>query len=124
MQTTLCVPWPTTDPGSTPNYTPEPPQQRRPGRGRGLPCSALVELHKLPSRPAKAAYLSAVALAPSRGSRAAAVELPWQQEEDEEGAVATAAEELKAPKSALQDLGKWSKFAKLALASPPEALPA
>jgi len=86
----------------------------------------------LPSRLAKAAYLSAVALAPSRGSLAAAVELPWQQEEEEEeeeekeeeGAVAAAAEDLKAPKSALQDLGKWSKFAKLALASPPEALPA
>lgn len=32
-------------------------------------------------------------------------------------------EELKDPKSALHDLGKLSKFAKLAFASPPEALP-
>ena len=76
---------------------------------KSLPCSVLAELKTL-SRLARAAYLSALALAPSTASLAAPVELLWDVE-------------LKDPKSALQDLGKLSKLAKVALASPPEELP-
>lgn len=70
----------------------------------------MAELNTL-SRSARAAYLSAGRLVLCTASLPAPVELLWE-------------EELKAPKSALHDLGKLSKFAKLAFASPPEALPA
>lgn len=63
------------------------------------------------SRSARAAYLSAGTLVPCTPSLPAPVELLCE-------------EELKDPKSALHDLGKLSKFAKLAFASPAEALPA
>lgn len=63
------------------------------------------------SRSARAAYLSTATLVLCTASLPAPVELLWE-------------EELKDPKSALHDLGKFSKFAKLAFASPPEVLPA
>lgn len=63
------------------------------------------------SRSARAAYLSAGTLVLCTTSLSAPVELLWK-------------EELKDPKSALHDLGKLSKCAKLTFASPPEALPA
>lgn len=70
------------------------------------------------SRSARAAYLSVgtlvVPLSLSTGPLGvpAVEELLWLWEE-----------ELKHPKSALQDLGKWSKLAKLlALTRPPEAV--
>lgn len=64
------------------------------------------------SRSARAAYLSTAALVLCTASLTVApVELLWE-------------EELKDPKSALHDLGKLSKFAKMAFASPPDALPA
>lgn len=76
---------------------------------KGLPGSVSAELNML-SRSARAAYLSAEMLVLCTTSLPAPVELLWE-------------EELKDPKSALHDLGKFSKFAKLAFASPPEALP-
>lgn len=56
------------------------------------------------SRSASAAYLSAGTLALSTPALGAPAEVLW--------------DELKEPKSALEDLGKLSKFAKLALANP------
>lgn len=77
------------------------------GLQKKLPCSGLAEL-KMLSRSARAAYLSAGTLVLSTAALGPPAELLW--------------EELKDPKSALQDLGKLSKFAKLALANP-ELLP-
>lgn len=76
-------------------------------RGGGLPGSGLAELNML-SRCARAAYLSARA---GLTSLLAAAELLCQ-------------DEAKDPKSALHDLGKWSKCVKVAPASPAGAPPA